>query len=152
MAICRVFGIAHSTPFGRFWNLWSHGGGHCRAARWCLQRIYPQEVWSNTMLFLHLRTVMKALKFTSGDDVQETVTRRFTQPPVDFFAHETCRLVHQWGLLSKCLLCLFVTQQLYPWAPSNGFQLYMPDTYLETTCMRLYIQTGHFNQKLNCIY
>jgi len=55
------------------------------------------------MCFSHLRTVMKALKFTSGDDVQETVTLWFTQPPMEFFAHEIRRLVHQWDYcLNAC--------------------------------------------------
>lgn len=122
-------------------------GGHSSAAWRCLQCIYPQEVRSNTMRFSHLQTVMKALKFTSGDDVQETVTHWFTQPPMEFSSHEICRLGHQRGLLYKCLLWLFVTQHLYPWAASNGFQLYMPHTYLETTCMRRYIQTEALHPK-----
>jgi hypothetical protein len=96
-------------------------GGHCRAVGRCFQCIYPLEVWSNTVWFSHLRTVMKALKFTSGDDVQETVTQWFTQPPMEFFVHEIRRLVHQLVLLYKRLLWLFVTQKLHPWAPSNGF-------------------------------
>ena len=79
--------------------------------------------------------------------VQETVTQWFTQPHMEFFAHEIYRLVHQRGLLSRCLLWLFVIHQLYPWALSNGFQLYMSHTYLETTCMRRYIQTEALHPK-----
>lgn len=129
-------------------------GGHCSAAGRCLQCIYPQEVRSNTMWFSHLRTVMKALKLTSGDDVQKTVTVVYATAngilcTRDMPARASTRL------LSKCLLWLFMTQHLYPCAPANGFQLWcrlwwpmgMPHTYLETTCMRRYIQTETLHPK-----
>ena len=102
---------------------------------------------SNTMWFSHIRTFKKAPKFTSGDDVQETATQWFPQPPMEFFAHEILPTCTPMGLLSKCLLWLFVTQYLYSWAPSKGFLLYIPHTHLETMYMRRCIQTEALQPK-----
>lgn len=106
---------------------------------------------SNTMWFSHLRTIMKALKFTSGDDVQETATRWFTQPPMELFSWYTPACTSM-GLLSKCLLWFFVTQYLYPWAPSNGFCcICLIHIWKPCSCGDAY-KRRHFTPKLSCIY
>lgn len=87
---------------------------------------------------------------------RETMCRRltqwFTQPPMEFFAHEICRLVHQRdSCLNAC--CDFLWRNICTLEhPQMGFSCICLIHILKLRACGDRHKRRHFTQKLSCIY